>query len=421
MTELQRTAPTALPERRAERHLGQAWLGGVCSGLAAHLHWPVLALRLGVVLLATTRLFGVVVYLLLWLAMPLATESREAPGLAAARRQGLRLPEAGRTARAELGPVSAAALIGGGLLWLVQASGWGLSPTVFWPAALGSVGLALVWWQADHISGRTIRARRGLGRWFAPFLAHWTVVVWILVGLLCLAASIALTLAAVAGLGEFGRLLLMLALSVVALALAAAPWLLRVRRSLEVAREEKLLADARADMAAHLHDSVLQTLALIQRQASDPKAVASLARRQERELRSWLYGETADETTLRAALDEVAADVENIHGVPVELVTVGDCDLDADLTALVRATREAVVNAAKHSGAPQVDVYAEVDDALVEVFVRDRGQGFDLDAVPEDRLGIRRSIVDRLQRSGGGATIRSAPGEGTEVKLEMRR
>ncbi len=247
------------------------------------------------------------------------------------------------------------------------------------------------------------------------------MVVWILVGLLCLAASIALTLAAVAGLGEFGRLLLMLALSVVALALAAAPWLLRVRRSLEVAREEKLLADARADMAAHLHDSVLQTLALIQRQASDPKAVASLARRQERELRSWLYGETADETTLRAALDEVAADVENIHGVPVELVTVGDCDLDADLTALVRATREAVVNAAKHSGAPQVDVYAEVDDALVEVFVRDRGQGFDLDAVPEDRLGIRRSIVDRLQRSGGGATIRSAPGEGTEVKLEMRR
>ena len=166
---------------------------------------------------------------------------------------------------------------------------------------------------------------------------------------------------------------------------------------------------------------VSPTLALIQRQASDPKAVASLARRQERELRSWLYGETADETTLRAALDEVAADVENIHGVPVELVTVGDCDLDADLTALVRATREAVVNAAKHSGAPQVDVYAEVDDALVEVFVRDRGQGFDLDAVPEDRLGIRRSIVDRLQRSGGGATIRSAPGEGTEVKLEMRR
>ncbi len=203
--------------------------------------------------------------------------------------------------------------------------------------------------------------------------------------------------------------------------LAAAPWILRVRRSLAAAREEKMLADARADMAAHLHDSVLQTLALIQRQASDPKAVAALARRQERELRSWLYGESVDETTLKAALAAAAADVEDVHGVPVELVSVGDVPLDAELGALVRAAREAMVNAAKHSGADKIDVYAEAEDGLVEVFVRDRGVGFDQADVPADRMGVRGSIVERLQRSGGSATIRSAPGEGTEVKLEMHR
>ena len=182
-----------------------------------------------------------------------------------------------------------------------------------------------------------------------------------------------------------------------------------------------MLADARADMAAHLHDSVLQTLALIQRQASDPKAVASLARRQERELRSWLYGETLDAATVKAALVASAAEVEDDHGVDVEIVVVGDRDLDSELRPLVQAAREAMVNAAKHAGVNKVDVYAEVDDDAVEVFVRDRGQGFVLEEVPGDRMGVRRSIVERLRRAGGNATIRSGPGEGTEVRLEMKR
>lgn len=407
--------------RQADRRLDQAWLGGVCAGLAAHLGWPVIVLRLGVILLAASRLLGVVIYLLLWLAMPLAAEAREAPGLEAARRSGLRTKTGPGHLPADVGLVSAAALIGGGLLWLVQTNGWGLRDEAFWPAAWAAVGLGVLWWQADHSSSRAIRSASGFRRWVVPLVAHWTGIVRILGGLVALGVAVGLTATAQSGIGELYRLLLVLGLSVAALALAVAPWLLRVRRSLAAAREQRMIADARADMAAHLHDSVLQTLALIQRQAGDPKAVATLARRQERELRAWLYGEEPDETTLKAALVSAAADVEDVHGVPVELVTVGDCPLEGELAALVRAAREAMVNAAKHSGADKVDVYAEVEEDRVEVFVRDRGKGFDPAAVGPDRMGVRGSIVERLRRAGGNATIRSAPAEGTEVKLEMHR
>ena len=170
-------------------------------------------------------------------------------------------------------------------------------------------------------------------------------------------------------------------------------------------------------MAAHLHDSVLQTLALIQKKAHEPRAVVQLARKQERDLRTWLYGEGADESSFAAALTKAATEVEDAHGVPVEVVTVGDVRLDPGIQAVVQAAREAAVNAAKHSGADKVDIFAEVADDGVEVFVRDRGAGFDLDGVPEDRLGVRRSIIERMERHGGRAEIRSAPGEGTEVRL----
>ena len=174
-------------------------------------------------------------------------------------------------------------------------------------------------------------------------------------------------------------------------------------------------------MAAHLHDSVLQTLALIQRQADDPKAIQQLARRQERELRTWLYGDELHETTLKAALTAAAVEVEDERGIPVELVVVGDCDTSDPVQSLVRAAREAMVNAAKHSGADKIDVYAEIDEERIEVFVRDRGQGFDLDGVAEDRMGVKGSIIDRMARHGGTATVRSTPGEGTEVRLEITR
>ena len=176
-------------------------------------------------------------------------------------------------------------------------------------------------------------------------------------------------------------------------------------------------------MAAHLHDSVLQTLALMQRAAADPRRMVMLARRQERELRSWLYDTTSssESGSLAARAEGMAAEVELDHGMPIDLVVVGDVAVTPAVDALLLAVREATVNAAKHSGADKIDVYAEVGEHAVEVFVRDRGRGFDLDAVPEDRWGVRGSILDRMTRHGGTATIRSRPGGGTEVRLEVPR
>ena len=418
MTTPVRTQPVA---QRADRRLDTAWLAGVCSGLAAHLNWPVLVLRVGFVLLSASMGIGVVVYLVLWLALPLGPEAGRSPGLEAAGRGGLRTVETPYRVPADLGAMSAVVLLGAGLLWIVQVTGFGAPSWALWPALTGTLGLMLIWWQADHIPHRSLTGLTGLRRVFAPLIAHWTRIVRILLGLLGLGTSLVLIVVALPPMPETTRTLLVLTLGVAMLVLAAAPWFLQVRRSLVTIREEKMVADARADMAAHLHDSVLQTLALIQRQASDPKAVSSLARRQERELRAWLYGETSDAATVKAALVESAAEVEDDHGVDVEIVVVGDRDLDAGIRPLVQAAREAIVNAAKHAGVTKVDVYAEVDDDAVEVFVRDRGRGFELDQIPADRMGVRGSIVERLRRAGGNATIRSAPGEGTEVRLEMKR
>jgi signal transduction histidine kinase len=161
---------------------------------------------------------------------------------------------------------------------------------------------------------------------------------------------------------------------------------------------------------------------LIQKQAGDPREVIRLARSQERDLRGFLYGEAAPaEESLAAALRRVGAEVEDDHRVPVEVVTVGDAPLDDRMRALLAAAREAMVNAARHAGADAVDVFAETDPATVTVFVRDRGKGFDLTTVPDDRMGLRHSIVGRMERHGGRATVRTAPGEGTEVRLEMDR
>jgi signal transduction histidine kinase len=177
-------------------------------------------------------------------------------------------------------------------------------------------------------------------------------------------------------------------------------------------------------MAARVHDSVLQTLALIQRHAHDPRRVASLARRQERELRGWLYADQplGDETaSLAAALSAAAGDVEELHGVRVELASAGDCAVDASVQALVLAAREAMTNAAKFAGVEELDVYLEVTGAAVSVFVRDRGAGFDRDAVPADRKGLAESIEGRMERAGGRATIFTAPGGGTEIELHLPR
>jgi hypothetical protein len=191
-------------------------------------------------------------------------------------------------------------------------------------------------------------------------------------------------------------------------------------QSLRTERAERIRSQERAEMGAHLHDSVLQTLALIQRSAGDEGQVVGLARRQERELRDWLAGRSADGTgTLVGALNQMAVAVEADHRVQVEVISVGDAPLDDRVTALVSAAREAAVNAARHAGTGRVDVYAEVDGSRIEVYVRDRGPGFDLAAVPEGRRGVSESIIGRMERHGGQATFRTAPGEGTEVELVL--
>lgn len=186
-------------------------------------------------------------------------------------------------------------------------------------------------------------------------------------------------------------------------------------------RAERIRAQERAETAAHLHDSVLQTLALIQRRSGDPAEVTTLARRQERELREWLDTGLADRpaATFASAVKAAAAEVEATHRLAVEVVTVGDVTLDEDLAALAAATREALVNAAKHAGVARVEVYAEAAAGRASVFVRDRGSGFDPAGVALDRRGIRESIVGRLERHGGTGHVHSAPGEGTEVEMSM--
>jgi signal transduction histidine kinase len=201
------------------------------------------------------------------------------------------------------------------------------------------------------------------------------------------------------------------------------PWWIRVARDLMAERQARVRAEERADMAARVHDSVLQTLALIQRASDDPHRVVQLARGQERELRAWLFdGEIpgavgAEVSTLAAGVRAIASEVETAHGIVVDVVAVGDCPLDDRLRALLDAAREATVNAAKWSGAPSISLFAEVERDKVSVFVRDRGKGFDLDCVAPDRRGIAQSIQARMLRHGGCAVIRSALGEGTEVEL----
>ena len=406
---------------RATRVVEGAWLGGVCTGLARHLGWPLLAVRIAFVALATFQFLGVIAYGALWLLLP-PESTVKAPGLESAGRAGMR-DHSRPKRRIDWGMLLALIALGVGLLLIMQNTGLGISSQLFWPVAFACAGAALVWRQADSEQQKRWRDEAGGKAWLAPFVARggWPALVRVMVGLGLVGAAFGIVIAQQGQIANLPEVMAMTMLALAGLAIVLAPWVHRSRSALNQARAEKVRADARADMAAHLHDSVLQTLAMIQRQADDPKAVQQLARRQERELRNWLYGDELHEATLKVALTAAAAEVEDERGVPVELVMVGDCDTSEEIQALVRAAREAMVNAAKHSGAEKIDVYAEVDEESVEVFVRDRGRGFDVDAVAEDRMGVKGSIIDRMARHGGSAIIRSAASDGTEVRLEIQR
>jgi signal transduction histidine kinase/phage shock protein PspC (stress-responsive transcriptional regulator) len=407
--------------RRATRDSESPIVGGVASGLARHLGVPVLWVRAGFVLAAAFGGLGVVLYAALWIMLP--SDSRfetGTPGAESASRGGRRPSRVRRLADA--GPTIALAALGLGVILVVQALlGAG---AIFWPIVIGLAGLALLWRQADEVqrerwldnSARLNPARIVFGS------GGWASYARVIAGVLLVVIAVVLVGASGATVGEARNALLAGLFGVAGLALVAGPVVFRLASDLGAEREERIRTQERADVAAHLHDSVLQTLALIQKNSHDPVIVARLARAQERDLRSWLYAEeSTDERSLAGALRAAAAEVEDVHGVSVDVVAVGDCELDDALRPILQATREAVTNAAKHAGTGRVDVYAEVTAGAVDVFVRDRGAGFTVDDVPEDRYGVRRSILDRMERHGGKAEIRSAPGEGTEVRLHLPR
>ena len=411
--------PDATATRRATRSTDGRLLGGVAAGLADHLGVDVMILRAAFLLFSVFGGFGLALYAGLWMILPTDARFREgAPGIAAASRQGKR-PRRARKLE-DVGPLVALAAVALGSVVLVQ--GLFGSSFVFWPILLFVVGVAVLWRQADEAqrerwtdtSGRIDPVRAVLGRGGVASYAR------LAAGVALLGGALALFAAQTGQAGVARDVLVAGALGVVGLALTIGPWLFRLAGDLSEERAARVRSQERADVAAHLHDSVLQTLALIQKHSDDGRTVAKLARAQERDLRAWLYAdEVQPETSVASALRAAAAEVEDGHGIPVEVVIVGDTPASEQMLPLVLAAREAMVNAAKHSGADQVDVYAEMGAATAEVFVRDRGRGFDETTVPDNRLGVRNSILDRMRRHGGTADIRTRPGEGTEVRLCM--
>jgi len=387
-------------------------VGGVAAGLAARTGLDLTIVRLGLVLLAFFTVgYAFVVYVLVWLLVPVAGADSSIAARAKEDRRGIALAVG-------LGSMLVAVLV------IVGALGGRWVGTVGWPLVISAVGLVLIWRNAPAAEQATMRhlvdpllGLTGDGR--RPGIAARLSVAGVL-----LIAGVAVLVSV----HESISLLWALAgaaLVIAAVAIVLGPWWLGIARDLVAERRARIRAEERADMAARVHDSVLQTLAMIQRRADQPQQVIQLARAQERELRSWLFDGRApgslDELTLAAGVRQIQQEVEAQHEVPVEAVTVGDCELDDDLSALLAAAREATVNAAKWSGAGVVSVFAEVEPASVSVYVRDRGRGFDPAAVPGDRKGLAESVHARMTRRGGSATVRSTPGQGTEVSLTMPR
>jgi signal transduction histidine kinase/phage shock protein PspC (stress-responsive transcriptional regulator) len=443
------------------RDLSGRWLGGVCAGIARRYGLDAWLVRLVFVVAVAAGGIGLAIYALGWLVIP----AGDVPS--GARR---RLP----TGRAAVEVALGTGLLLLSVLLTFRALGLWFSDAIVWPLVLVASGAALIWrgslgdsrsetapgastkaGAAPPIAvpaGATAPAAGGPARTTAPAAAPppgpvperlgaaveelrgalgglvaetadrrptAASISRVGVGVALVIAAAFAFLQATGALSAARDVILSVLAVVVVLAVIFAPWILRLVRNLTAERTQRIRSQERAEMAAHLHDSVLQTLAMVQRRAGEPHEVAAIARRQERELRAWLAGRPApgEVARLAPALEAVAAEAEERHGVPVEVVAVGDRDLDPATEAVVSAAREAMTNAAKFGGGSTVDVYAECSDDRLQVFVRDRGPGFDPEEIPADRRGVRESIVGRMERHGGRATITSAPGAGTEVEL----
>ncbi|MDR7084376.1 signal transduction histidine kinase/phage shock protein PspC (stress-responsive transcriptional regulator) [Arthrobacter ginsengisoli] len=415
-------------------------IAGVCAGLARHLGLPVRVVRIGMVVAALAGGAGVAFYAWLWIMVPTADENakRTARQPVSPIAPAVSAPAPAPDAAGGAGPGPAAApaaavpadswrsrvtgmrygkeiLLGAGLL---LAAGILIAGLLGVDVPLGTLipvaailgGAAIAWMQLDDTrrAGLVDKTKADQAGGWARLAAG-------------LALVVAGVLVMVSGSGSWEQTWLALLASVAVLggvALVLLPWGLRFWRDLEAERAGRVRATERAEIAAHLHDSVLQTLALIQRRAGSETDVVRLARAQERELRGWLYRDPGKEAgQLSEGIQAAAAEVEDALGHVVEVVSVGDCAMSERHEALVQAAREAMLNAARHGGGA-VSVYLEVTDGSAEVFVKDRGPGFDPDAVPADRLGVRESIIGRMNRHGGTASITSSE-DGTEVRLRL--
>ncbi|MGA5423039.1 PspC domain-containing protein [Streptomyces lavendulocolor] len=406
------------PVRKLYRSADGRMLGGVARGLAGHLGLPVIWVRLVFLALFLADGLGVLVYAVFWIVVPLGVGGRSGPRSVFATgpdgRRRLRKPDKGQV-------VALVALTIGAIGFVTSVDLGGEANRYVWPTLLVGVGVVLVWRQADNARRASWTEPGGRKRLFQ--------LVRGLAGVALVGMGLTVFMVVRGSAAQLGTALTAGIAVLAGMALLAGPWLVRMSQDLSEERTMRIRAQERAEVAAHVHDSVLHTLTLIQRHAEDPGEVRRLARAQERELRNWLYrpegtGKDEDEEpdTLAEAVKRTAAEVEDAHGVPLEVVVVGDCPLDEGLAAQMQAAREAMVNAAKYGGGGgAVQVYAEVEGRTVFVSVRDRGPGFDLDAVPADRMGVRESIIGRMQRNGGTARLRSVPGDGTEVELEMER
>jgi signal transduction histidine kinase/phage shock protein PspC (stress-responsive transcriptional regulator) len=381
-----------LPERLV-RSADDRVVAGVCGGLGAGLGVDPTVLRLALVVLSLANGAGAVAYLVALAVLP------KQPVATTGDAVGSRPPTGERAVG--VGLIAVGALVLFGHLGLLLPAG------IVWASALSALGFALVWArtaEGDRTRGLLLRSAGG--------------------GLL-LVVGLGVLFAAGGVLSRIGQLGLAVLATGVGVAVLLGPWIMRLARDLATERRERIRSEERSEIAAHLHDSVLQTLALIQR-ADAPGRARTLARRQERELRAWLFDERPPDgegrpTDLGSALEAVVTEVEDRHDVEVDLVLVGSCPLEPRVEALVAALREAAHNAARHAGVPEVSVYVEVQPERIEAYVRDRGAGFVLEAIEPGRLGVRESIVGRMARHGGRAEVHTAPGEGTEVMLEVAR
>ncbi len=365
------SAPYRLPALpRLRRADDERAVAGVCAGIGKSLGVDPTLPRLTFALLAFAGGAGIVAYGGAWLAV--ASEQGQPP-----------------SARRRLLGLIALALAGA-----IALRGFGFADSLIWPAALCGAGVLLA------------RGRSG-----APFVAGLSLVA---VGLFVFVDQNATASGRDAAFESSAV--------AVALLLVLGPWAWRLAAERDAERTGRIRQQERAEMAARVHDSVLQTLALVQREAGDPRRVATLARRQERELRAWLYpSPRVAGAGLASAIEDAAAEVEELHGVPVELVRTGDAPLDERVEALVLAAREAMANAARHSGADEVSTFVDAGDEEIAVYVRDRGSGFDPDAIPPGAHGIAESIRGRMERAGGTAQLVSSPDGGTEVELRLAR